>query len=83
MTKPGNGEFIGVDLGDNYPRGINVHRISRTGKSSKVVYEFKTQHGRTAVSPAGQTYPEYTEISTAATTYYKWSNDNGVCVAHF
>ena len=83
MAKPGNGEFVGVDLGDNYPRGINVHRISRTGKSSKVVYEFKTQHGRTALSPAGQAYPEYPEISTATTTYYKWSNDNGVCVACF
>ena len=26
------GEFIGVDLGDNYPRGINVHRFTKDSR---------------------------------------------------
>jgi len=74
------GEFLSMDLGDNYPRGINLVSFTEQArsKSSFVVYNFKTHHGQKATSPAGATYPEYTEISTAETTYYKWSNDNYV-----
>lgn len=69
-------EFVGIDLGDNYPRGVNLHKFTQSTKRSRVVYTFKTQHGTTATSPAGATYPVYPEISNATTTYYKWSNDN-------
>ena len=70
--------FLGVDLGDNYPRGIHLHRFDASSRASKVVYNFKTKHGTSATSPAGATYPPYPEISSATTSYYKWSNDNGV-----
>lgn len=72
--------FLGMDLGDNYPRGINVWGFksdgSRLGK--QLVYAFKTKHGTKAVSPAGKSYPKYTDISRGGKTYYKWSNDNNV-----
>lgn len=41
-----------------------------------MVYSFKTLHGDTAKSPAGATYPEYSQISTGKNKFYKWSNDN-------
>ena len=72
------------DLGDNYPRGIHLHRFPLTnaqGRESikhRVVYGFKTKHGTSARSPAGKTYDEYTEISGGGNTFYKWSNDNNV-----
>lgn len=31
------GEFIGMDLGDNYPRGIHLHHITSNGKTGKLV----------------------------------------------
>ena len=72
LSVSSSGDFIGIDLGDNYPRGINLHRINEN-KYSKVVYTFKTKHGETA---GYKTYPAYDEISTTETQYYKWSNDN-------
>jgi hypothetical protein len=76
LTNNSRGEFLGIDLGDNYPRGIHLHKFTSTGRRSRVVSSFKTQHGTTATSPAGVTYPVYAEISTPETTYYRWSNDN-------
>lgn len=70
------GEFIGMDLGDNFPRGIHLHRLSERGKASRVVYTFKTEHGTSPSSSAGISYPEYAEISSPERTFYKWSNDN-------
>ena len=35
MTADGS-NFLAVDLGDNYPRGVHVHKLSTTSKSSKV-----------------------------------------------
>lgn len=71
-------EFLAVDLGDNFPRGINVHKISATAKQNKIVYQFKTKHGTSAQAPSGATYPEYQQISNENTTFYQWSNDNAV-----
>jgi hypothetical protein len=68
------GGFLGMDLGDNYPRGINMHMIN-SNMQSKVIYTFKTAHGQQAQSPAGVTYPKYTDIS-GDKTFYQWSNDN-------
>jgi hypothetical protein len=76
LTRDAQGNFLGIDLGDNYPRGLNIHRFNATDRTSRVVYTFKTEHGRTATSPAGVTYPRYDEISTDTTPFYKWSNDN-------
>ena len=71
-------EFVGMDLGDNYPRGINVHRfpLNAGGIDSKVVYTFKTHHGEKPINEAGRKYEKYTEISNNGKTFYKWSNDN-------
>lgn len=76
LTTNAQNEFVGIDLGDNYPRGINLHKFTQSSKSSRVVYTFKTQHGSTATSPAGVAYPAYPEISSGSTAYFKWSNDN-------
>ena len=70
------GDFIGIDLGDNYPRGVNLHLFGRADRRSRVVYTFKTAHGTTAANPAGVVYPVYPSICNADTTYYQWSNDN-------
>ena len=71
-----NGGFYGFDMGDNYPRGINVHRIVDDNIRSKLVYTFKTAHGTSQKSPARASYPLYKEISSGATKFYQWSNDN-------
>lgn len=77
MTVAQNREFLAIDHGDNYPRGVHLHLISENGKKSRVVFTFKTAHGTTPQSPAGVTYPVFEEISNG-TTYYQWSNDNNV-----
>lgn len=69
-------KFIGIDLGDNYPRGINLHRFDENRIDSRVVYTFKTKHGDVPANPAKKVFPEYYEISSADKTYYTWSNDN-------
>lgn len=67
------GEFIALDLGDNYPRGVHLHRITRANKTSRIVFTFKTAHGRRPRNGS----PVYPEISGNGKTFYKWSNDNG------
>jgi len=76
LTTNQAGQFVGIDLGDNYPRGVNLHKFDGAQIKSKVVYTFKTEHGKTAQNPAGITYPPYREISNNGVTYYQWSNDN-------
>ncbi len=76
LDRDSEGKFLGIDLGDNYPRGVHLHRFDDNSRSSRVVYTFKTEHGTAARSPAGRNYPVYKEISTNGKTYYQWSNDN-------
>ena len=66
------GGFIGMDLGDNYPRGINLHKITGSHKASRVIFTYKTAHGTKAKNGS----PVYEEISGNGKTFYKWSNDN-------
>lgn len=40
-----DGRFSGMDLGDNYPRGINCWNFDDKALNSKLVYCFKTYHG--------------------------------------
>ncbi len=68
------GQFLGVDLGDNYPRGVHLHTFDRSSRTSRLVYTFKTAHARSARNGA----PVYDEISGDGRTFYKWSNDNAV-----
>merc|ERR1719203_2623426 len=58
-----DGDFLSMDLGDNYPRGIHLVSFNRDSKENFVPYSFKTKHGTSPTSPAGKTFPEYTEIS--------------------
>jgi len=76
LTVNETGQFLGIDLGDNYPRGVNLHRFNDKGRRSQVVYTFKTRHGTRATSPAGRKYDFYAEISRGDQKFYKWSNDN-------
>ena len=72
-------KFIGVDLGDNIPRGINLHSFDNLGKHSRVVYNFKTWHAGHAKDIDGKMSAVYTELSAASNrTCYQWSNDNNV-----
>lgn len=68
--------FVAIDLGDNYPRGVHLHRLDENRKVGRVVFSFKTEHGNTAKSPSGASYPWYSEISSPSKKYYQWSNDN-------
>ena len=76
LTVNKDGEFLAIDLGDNYPRGVNLHKFDASSIKSRVVYTFKTRHGASAQNPAGKTFDKYDEASKGGTTYYKWSNDN-------
>jgi hypothetical protein len=40
-----NGRFTGLDIGDNYPRGINFWSMSDSDKIINTIYQFKTYHG--------------------------------------
>ena len=72
-------KFLAVDLGDNAPRAINLHRFDESGPGqSRAVYNFKTKHATKPQNEAGRTYPVYKDISTAEQTFYKHSNDNSV-----
>ena len=76
LTANGKGEFVGIDLADNYPRGVHLHKFSTAGKTSRIVFTFKTKHGQKPRSPAGKKYGLYSRISKGRKKFYKWSNDN-------
>jgi len=79
LTTNGLGEFLGIDLGDNYPRGVNLHKFNAAEKRSRVIHTFKTLHGTANSRYSGDPLapiPVYSEISGGGTTYYRWSNDN-------
>ena len=71
-----DGSFMGMDLGDNYPRGVHCWNFDDKRIEDRTVYSFKTQHGKEPQSPAGVKYPPYDEISKNGEKFYKWSNDN-------
>lgn len=73
-----DGKFLGADMGDNYPRGINLFSFSKgAGKRSKVAYTFKTKHC-TDGKCYGKNVKLYKEISTSNQKFYTQSNDNEV-----
>jgi len=41
-----DGKFMGMDLGDNYPRGIRCWNFDEKSIQHRTVYSFKTQHGK-------------------------------------
>lgn len=70
------GKFLGMDLGDNYPRGLHLHRFDEAGRRSALVYTFKTEHASEPKLIGGKKSAVYPEISRGGQTFYKWSNDN-------
>jgi hypothetical protein len=54
-------QFLNMSLGDNYPRGIVVHKVKENSMSGKVVFTYKTKH---ASEPRG-------DLAAGL-----WSNDN-------
>ncbi len=70
------GNFLGGDLGDNFFRGVSLHRFNHLDRKSRVVYTFKTKHGEAPSNGAGGTFEVFTEISDEQVTFYRWSNDN-------
>ena len=76
LTSVSEDYFLAADLGDNYPRGIHLHKFNDSGIKSCVVYTFKTQHSRGPRSNGGNVFEPYPEISSTEKQFYKWSNDN-------
>lgn len=76
LTLDAANNFLGIDIGDNFPRGVHLHRFNAANKGSRVIYTYKTAHGQTPTNPAGAAFDVFTEISDAGTTFYQWSNDN-------
>ena len=74
LTVSAKGSFLGLDLGDNYPRGVHLHEITKGARSSRLVFTFKTAH---STRPRNDS-PVYDEISVDGASFYKWSNDTGV-----
>lgn len=74
LTVNKKGNFVALDLGDNYPRGVHLHEFDKASRTSRLVFTFKTQHATRAKNG----YPVYKEISGGGRTFYKWSNDNAV-----
>ena len=74
LTINKKGNFIALDLGDNYPRGVHLHEFDNAKRTSRLVFTFKTRHSTRAKGG----YPVYGEISDGDRTFYKWSNDNAV-----
>jgi hypothetical protein len=74
LTLDSEGRFLGIDLGDAYPRGIHLHRFDAEKRDSSVVYSFKTYHSDNPTR-AGKTFHSYDEISKPGDTRFKWSND--------
>ena len=60
-----NGRFTGMDIGDNYPRGINFWSMSAEDRKMNTIYQFKTAHSESEKSPVGYSYDKYDEISTS------------------
>jgi len=72
--------FISLDLGDNYPRGVIMHRITPEQKQSRIIYTFKTHHPnkpspyRQGLGPGqwsndNETYTEFGDIVDTGSAY--------------
>jgi hypothetical protein len=75
LTIAQDSRFLGVDLGDNYPRGVNLHRFDSKKLLSRVVHTYKTKHGEEAKNPAGKIFPPFNQ-PLARKRLFQWSNDN-------
>ena len=67
------GNFLALDLGDNFPRGLHLHRFNASKRHSQVVSTFKTAHSKKDKKGRISKYPE---LSKPGAPRYKWSNDN-------
>eukprot|EP01062_Namystynia_karyoxenos_P076908 TRINITY_DN762_c1_g1_i1.p1 TRINITY_DN762_c1_g1~~TRINITY_DN762_c1_g1_i1.p1 ORF type:complete len:1434 (+),score=327.74 TRINITY_DN762_c1_g1_i1:70-4371(+) len=77
-----NGDWMAIDIGDNFPRGVSVLGISDKRLKRARVYTYKTRHAGSAGSCA-KCKEVYTEISDSTCPgsgkcFYRWSNDNAV-----
>lgn len=75
LTIAQDSRFLGVDLGDNYPRGVNLHRFDSKKLLSRVVHTYKTKHGEEAKNPAGKIFQPFNQ-PLARKRLFQWSNDN-------
>lgn len=75
MEVTSSNQFIAIDLGDNYPRGVHFHRFDGATKNQRVVYTFKTHHGYVASHDGRGPFDPY-GVDVTGKQMYKWSNDN-------
>ena len=73
LSVDSRGNFLALDLGDNFPRGLHLHRFDQNKRHSRVVSTFKTAHS--SDNKGGRVKP-YPEASLPDQTRYQWSNDN-------
>ena len=68
----------GVELGDNFPRGILFWSADLETQNEKLIYAIKTEHNDKETENGVMFHEVYTEISTDEKTFYRYSNDNNV-----
>ena len=70
------GWYLGMDLGDHYPRGVTLWELQAASHSARGRMAYSTKMKHSEDPNAG--YPVYEEISSDAKTYYRTSSDNNV-----
>eukprot|EP00747_Dinoflagellata_sp_TGD_P100221 gnl/TRDRNA2_/TRDRNA2_167975_c0_seq2.p1 gnl/TRDRNA2_/TRDRNA2_167975_c0~~gnl/TRDRNA2_/TRDRNA2_167975_c0_seq2.p1 ORF type:complete len:560 (+),score=71.65 gnl/TRDRNA2_/TRDRNA2_167975_c0_seq2:204-1682(+) len=72
-VSPDGKSFIATESGDNFPRGLVLHRFSGKKGATRLAYQVRTWHMRTpgSLGEGAKPYP-------GKPGYYRWSNDNGV-----
>lgn len=73
-----DGRMSGVELGDNFPRGILFWSADLETFDSELIYSFKTKHSEIPSANNVRYHEVYTEISTEDKTFYRFSNDNNI-----
>ena len=68
----------GVEIGDNFPRGIKFWSADLDQLDSYLIYSFKTLHNDVETENGIRFHEVYEEISTDDQTFYRFSNDNNV-----
>lgn len=77
MIIPSNeDDFLAIDIGDNFPRGISLYRFNAETRDGRLIYSVKTHHAESEREIGGKKTPVYAEISEPNRKFYQWSNDN-------
>ena len=71
-------KFTALELGDNFDRGVLLHRFTSARKDSRVVYTFKTAHEQEPKELSDGSETPFYQYDDEDNATYEWSNDNRV-----